>query len=90
MHERWLDTYEQAYADPPSVSTMSCPSCGSRSLALTFVVEQRGAFRGMSAFWCSSCLRGLLPNTTTVPEGGLAAVRGSEQIPDYGLIPDDE
>ncbi len=56
---------------------------------MVFVVAQAGATRAIVAFWCNDCLRGLPPNTTEVPHGAVAVIRGAENIPNYDLVPDD-
>jgi hypothetical protein len=87
--ERWLDAFESAYQNPQAVSAVACPACGHQALTMVFVVEEAGETRAIVAFWCNDCLRGLPANTTVVPQGTQAVVRGTESIPNYDLVPDD-
>lgn len=72
LHERWMDAYQSAYADPGGVGGLGCPSCGARALRLIFVVRPPDEERGVFTFWCDSCLTGLMPGPAPVPEGASA------------------
>lgn len=84
----WLDVYEAAYQDPPQLSQLACPACGARALSMVFVADRTGDGRATVAFWCGHCWRGLPPNTSVVPPGASAVVRGRAIIPDYRPVPD--
>lgn len=85
-YESWLAAYNRAYQSPRDTGSIVCPSCGARSLRLVFVVDEPEATISVVAFWCDSCVRGLMPNRAQVPAGGCRAFRGEEDIPDYRLV----
>jgi hypothetical protein len=87
-YQEWIARYQEAWRSPSSVSYMSCPSCGERSLRLIFVVELADAESGTAIFWCESCLRGLMPMRAPLPDGGHRTLKGFEVVPNYSLIID--
>ena len=87
--DRWSDAFDRAWEDPGSITEMECPSCGSRSLNLLYVVEADGAVDGMYAFWCYQCLRGFPPGFGPIPEGARSVRRGEESVPNYELVVDE-
>jgi len=89
IYNKWLDSYELAYDEPAAVNRIACPSCGQLCLNLLFIVESGADVRGTSAYWCGVCLRGLPPNRTLIPQGGLVVERGNEIVPNYTLVIDD-
>lgn len=89
LYDAWIAEYQGAWDDPSSVPDRTCPTCGSRSLRLVFVVDSDDSFQGMAAFWCDACLTGLMPLRAPVPDQGTRAVRGAERIPNYRLITDE-
>lgn len=88
-YEAWINRYEEAWHSPSSVPTMSCPSCGEKSLRLIFRIETADAEWGTAIFWCESCLHGLPPLRAPLPDGGERVLRGFEVVPNYRLVIDD-
>ena len=89
LYEAWIDLYQRSWDDPSSVPGQTCPNCRSRMLRLLFVVDSIEAEAGTAVFWCASCLTGLMPLRAPVPHGGVQALRGTEEIPNYELVVDE-
>lgn len=84
----WLDEYQRACQSPRSIGSRPCPHCLARALRLVFVVPSPGAESGTAAFWCASCLSGLIPLSAPVPDDAERSVEGTEAVPDYTLVVD--
>jgi hypothetical protein len=85
-YEEWLDKYEEAYLSPDVVPQQRCPNCGAQTLRLVFVVRDEGSADGRPAYWCDTCMYGLLLSRITVPHGG-AKVPESYEVPNYNIVP---
>ena len=88
-YSTWMDGYQWAYDHAASVGDMNCPSCGSKSLHLVFVVDEPDAESGTAVFWCDSCMQGLPPLRAPVAEDGERILRGTEVVPNYTLVVDE-
>ncbi|MGW7671505.1 hypothetical protein ACWGJX_30930 [Streptomyces sp. NPDC054775] len=84
----WLDEYQRIYQRPRSIGSRPCPHCLARALRLVFVVPSPEAESGTAAFWCGSCLRGLIPLRAPVPADAERSVEGTEAVPNYTLVVD--
>jgi hypothetical protein len=82
----WMDAYQCSYADPRSIVARRCPSCGERQLKMIFIVKIEGAETGTVAFWCNSCLQGLMPTRAPIPRGGDKILEGLETVPNYSFV----
>lgn len=86
-YEQWLDSYEAAYLFPTQVAEQRCPNCGATTLRLVFVVDDDDAdAEGRPAYWCDTCLHGLLLSRITVPPAG-TRVPSTYDVPNYTIVP---
>jgi hypothetical protein len=97
LYEDWLDAYGSAYEDPESLAALACPNCRAKTLHLRFPLlpepgDSGGA--GNAAFWCSTCLQGILTSRTPIPPWAqalltdeAAAAAQKFGIPNYRIIP---
>jgi hypothetical protein len=85
--ERWLDAYEAA-CSAGGAQGIACPGCASPSLDLVFVTFGSSGFSVMPAFWCSGCLRGLLPSRASLPSWASAVPWEAAGIPQYAMVPE--
>lgn len=83
--DRWTQLADSVYRDPSAVSSSKCPTCGSTSLKLVYVVSSSGAEQGLCALWCERCLTGLPPGFSRVPQGADQVLEGDARIPDFRL-----
>jgi hypothetical protein len=86
----WMDAYQQVYAAADNVRTVPCPHCGRTCLNLVYVVLRPDAEAGSAVFWCGNCLFGLPAFRALVPEGFPRQLSGTEHVPDYSYVLDDE
>ena len=89
QYDRWADAFDQAWRDPSRVSSIECPSCGSLTLRLVYILDSDGVAEGMYAFWCGTCLRGFPPGFGSLPSGALTVNRGQKLVPNYLVVVDD-
>ena len=85
-HDLWTEALEAATRDPLGVGSIPCPGCGARSLRIAFVVDRPEDTSGVVAFWCDSCLYGLVPHRGPAPADEPRIVRGTTGVPDYSLV----
>lgn len=89
----WLAKYQEVYAAPELVSSMSCPNCAASGLHLVLVVQREGDDHGWAAFWCDRCLTGVAIDRAEIHLGMRLLATGGDPgvvtrtIPNYRLIP---
>lgn len=83
--ETWMDSFEAVYLHPELVTP--CPNCSQEALRLIFLVDEPDDETATAAFWCDSCLWGLIPNRAVVAPAGVRVKRGTEEIPNYRIVP---
>ncbi|MCL1869026.1 MAG: hypothetical protein FWF90_01270 [Promicromonosporaceae bacterium] len=86
-HDLWTEALEAATRDPLGVGSIPCPDCGARSLRIAFVVDRPEDTSAVVAFWCDSCLYGMVPQRVRLPEDVVPVGRADGSgIPYYSLV----
>jgi hypothetical protein len=67
--EDWLAKYQEVYASPAVLQSLSCPNCGFRDLRLVLVLQRQGDQQGWAAFWCEHCMTGVALDLAEVRPG---------------------
>jgi hypothetical protein len=91
----WVDTFDTVYATPDSLGSQQCPNCSQKTLRLVLVLHPKSGDRATAAFWCDSCLTGIILGRTRVREGlrviavdeSGSAPPNEPKIPNYRLVP---
>jgi hypothetical protein len=85
-YDTWVDAYQVAFLNPLDVSVLHCPNCDNDHLHLIFVVRSEHAERGSAAFWCGTCLKGIVLSPCPVPQDGHREFTDSADIPNFDVV----
>jgi hypothetical protein len=88
----WVEVFDRVYADPRSVESEACPTCGARTLRIAFTGSEDERV-GYASFWCDTSMDGIFTSRLRIPPGlpiipfGLPPEERRQLVPNFQVIP---